>query len=86
VTLDALEALDDAPARDALLLPIDAPLAGMPRVDVDADGALTLIQGRTVGGSALLPGRYRCYAESRFLGIVDVAGSVLRPLRMTRSD
>jgi tRNA pseudouridine55 synthase len=85
VTLDALEALPGE-ARDELLLPIDAPLADMPRVDVDAEGARALAQGRGLTGSALAAGRYRCYAQSRFLGIVTVAESVIHPLRMVRLD
>jgi tRNA pseudouridine55 synthase len=82
VTLDVLEAIADPAQRDALLLPVDAPLSGMSRLDVDADSALALIQGRSVSESTRTPGRYRCYAPRRFLGIVEVVGNVIRPLRM----
>lgn len=44
VTLEALEAAE-APARDALLLPVDAPPAAMPRLDIAADAARALWQG-----------------------------------------
>ena len=41
VSLEALEAMDDA-ARDARLLPVDALLASLPRLDLDAGGRLAL--------------------------------------------
>jgi tRNA pseudouridine55 synthase len=85
VTLEALEAAD-APTRDALLLPVDAPLAAMPRLDIAADAARALWQGRTVVDTAQTPGRYRCHAPIGFVGVVDVVDGVIRPLRMARPD
>jgi tRNA pseudouridine55 synthase len=86
VTLDALEALAPV-ARDARLLPVDAPLSGMARVDVDAAAALALIQGKTVAAAGLAAGRYRCYATgARFLGVVEAAGGTLRSVRLARTD
>ena len=46
ISLDELEQLPAA-AREACLLCTDAPLAGLPRVDVDAEQAHGLIQGRS---------------------------------------
>lgn len=86
VTLAALEALGDPAARDALLLPMEALVASMPRLDVDANGARALMQGRTVTAVEPVSGRYRCHVASRFLGVVDVADGVIRPLRMTRTE
>jgi tRNA pseudouridine55 synthase len=86
VTLEALETAN-ATARDARLLPVDAPLSGMPEIAVDAPSALALVQGRTAVARATKTGRYRCYGPGgRFLGIVDAAGETLRPVRLARTD
>jgi tRNA pseudouridine55 synthase len=86
VTLAALEALDPD-ARDALLLPVDAPLAGLPAVAVDASTEAALTQGRTAAAPKGVQGLCRCYGPGRrFLGLVDAAGGILRPLRLTRTD
>jgi tRNA pseudouridine55 synthase len=84
ITLERLEAMEAA-AREALLLPADAPLASLPRVDVDAAGAQALAQGRAIARTGLCPGRYRCYAPSQFLGVVDVAGDTVRAARLVRA-
>jgi tRNA pseudouridine55 synthase len=84
VTLDALEECDPD-ARDAYLLPADSLLASMPRLDVDADTARSLMQGRTVAAAGR-PGRYRGYRGERFLGVVDIDDEVIRPRRMARTD
>jgi tRNA pseudouridine55 synthase len=86
VTLDALEAMDGAD-RDALLLPVDAPLGGMPSVGVDADTALALVHGRVAPAPACAPGRYRCYGPGgRFVGVVDADAAGLRAVRLLRVD
>ena len=71
VTLDDLERDDDA-ARSARLLPVDAPLAGMPRLDVGAEAARLLAYGQQPHVDAK-PGCYRVYAPgARFVGLADV--------------
>ncbi len=86
VTLQALETMDAA-ARDALLLPIDAPLRAMPEIAVDAASALALVQGRLAATPAGVAGRFRCYGPGAcFLGIVDAGGGTLRPVRLARTD
>jgi tRNA pseudouridine55 synthase len=85
VTLGALETLDE-PGRDALLGPIDAPLAAMPRLDLCEADALALIQGRTVRAGPRRPGRYRAYAGGLFVGLIGVDETQVRALRMARSD
>ncbi len=85
VTLGSLETLDEQ-ARDALLLPVDAPLAAMPRVELSESDALALIQGRAVDAGPRSPGRYRGYAGGRFVGLVGVDETQLRALRMARCD
>jgi tRNA pseudouridine55 synthase len=85
ITLEALEAMPDAAARNAVLLAIDSPVAALPPLDVDPASAQALAHGRTVLAPTLAPGRYRCRAAGRFLGTVDVADGVIRPRRMARA-
>ncbi len=86
VTLEALEAMDGA-ARDALLLPADAPLAGVARLDIDALGARALVFGQVAGAPPETIGTYRCYGpHGAFLGLVESAGGTLRALRLARTD
>jgi len=86
VTLSALEAMDVA-ARDALLLPPDAPLSLVARLDVDAPTALALAQGRGGAAPVEAQGTFRCYGPvGRFVGLVEAAGGALRPLRLARTD
>ncbi len=86
VTLEALEAMDPA-ARDALLLPADAPLAGVARLDVDAATAQALAEGRLGRAPEGAPGKYRCYGpQGHFVGLVESAGGALRALRLARTD
>jgi tRNA pseudouridine55 synthase len=84
ITLAALEATDAA-ARDALLLPVDASVVAMPRLDVDADAGMALQCGRAVESAGVAPGRYRCYAAADFIGMVDVADHTVRAARLTRT-
>ena len=86
VTLEALEAMDIT-ARDALLLPADAPLAGVARLDVDAPTAQALVEGRVGGVPLEACGKHRCYGPGgRFLGLVECSGGTLRALRLSRTD
>jgi tRNA pseudouridine55 synthase len=86
VPLAALEALELS-ARDALLLPVDAALAGIERLDVDVATAAALAQGRTGSAPADSHGRYRCYNPSgRFVGLVESRGGELRAVRLARTD
>lgn len=73
VTLDGLEQL--APAdRDALLLPEDALLTSLPRVDLDSPTAWRLGHGQSVAHSAVhAAGLARVYGPGgAFLGVVEV--------------
>ncbi len=86
VTLEALETMEDT-ARDALLLPSDAPLSGLARVDVDASTARDLAAGRPGRSPPDMSGRHRCYdAHGRFLGLVEASAGELRPVRLTRTE
>lgn len=73
VTLEQLEQM--APAeRNALLLPEDALVSSLPRLDLDAAGALRLRHGQSVERSeAHTAGLARIYGPSReFLGVGEV--------------
>jgi tRNA pseudouridine55 synthase len=86
VTLDVLEAMA-LPERDGRLLPADAALSGIERLDVDAATALALVQGRAGSAPAESRGRYRCYGPAgRFVGLVESANGELRALRLARTD
>ncbi len=83
LTIEALEGFDCV-GRDARLLDIDATVAGLPRLTVDADAARRLGQGQALAIGAAAPGCYRCYGPSGFIGLVE-AGDALRALRMLNS-
>jgi tRNA pseudouridine55 synthase len=69
-----------------MLLPVEALVASMPRLEVDAEEARALMQGRTVVAPAAPSGRYRGFGPKGFVGTVDVVEGLIRPLRMTRTE
>jgi tRNA pseudouridine55 synthase len=81
LSLDALEALDDA-ARDARLLPVDALLSTLPRLELDAADAWRLGCGQAIAGGDLSDGDYRAYTAGRFVGVARANSGVLRPRRL----
>jgi tRNA pseudouridine55 synthase len=86
VSLAALEAMELA-ERDALLLPADAPLIDVDRLDVDAATAVALIQGRVASAPPDSHGRFRCYGPSeQFVGLVEAREGELRAVRLARTD
>lgn len=84
VTLERLGQM--APAeRNALLLPEDALVSSLPRLDLDAEGALRLRHGQSVERSeAHTAGLARIYGPSReFLGVGEVtAPGRIEPRRL----
>jgi tRNA pseudouridine55 synthase len=89
-TFEALEALSPE-QRLAVLLPVDAALAGVRRLDLSAAGVGAFRQGQTVSLPATLPetlpGTVRIYAASLgFLGLGELqAAGRLVPLRLISS-
>ncbi len=85
-TFEALEALSgDERALDALLLPVDAALAGYAALELAADDAQRVLQGQAVVVPAPAAARLRLYAPGgRFLGLgeSDAGGAAVRPLRI----
>lgn len=73
VTLEQVEQLEAA-ERDALLLPPDVLVAGLPRLDLDAELALQLIRGQPVERAGeRVTGLARVYGPNgEFLGVVEV--------------
>lgn len=73
ITLEQLERMTPA-ARDALLLPEDALVSALPRLDLDAAGALQLRHGQAVDRAATCgEGLARIYGPNReFLGVAEV--------------
>ncbi len=89
-TFEALAARSgDEPALDALLLPVDAALAGLPALTLDAPGVGALLHGRPVAAAVAAGAAVRLYAaDGRFLGLGegDASGEHVRPTRLLRSD
>jgi tRNA pseudouridine55 synthase len=85
LTLDTLEATAAAD-RDPLLLPSYAPLADMRRLEIDAESARALSEGRVASAPPGAAGRYCCFeAGGRFVGVVDVDAEGMRAVRLVRS-
>jgi tRNA pseudouridine55 synthase len=86
VTLDELARLD-LPARRARLLPPDALLAGLPRVELDAGEAGRFSQGQRLPLRIAAAPRVRVYAgEARLLGVASVdEHGVLAPRRLIQA-
>ena len=69
LSLEQLDAMS-IEARDAALLPADAAIADLPRLELDADSAHYLLQGQAVWKSGLdSDGPFRLYANNVFLGM-----------------
>ncbi|MBV2265302.1 MAG: tRNA pseudouridine(55) synthase TruB [Thauera sp.] len=71
VTLEVLEAAGEG-ARDALLAPVDALVAGFPVLRLDAEAARGLLQGRALALAGAQPGaKVRAYGPGGFLGLAQ---------------
>ncbi|WP_062353561.1 tRNA pseudouridine(55) synthase TruB [Pseudoxanthomonas mexicana] len=86
-TLEALQTLAEQggeAALDACLLPIEAGLAGFPRVDVDAVGVRRLAQGQRLPGHSVSDGPVAVHGpEGRVVGLGTVAADgTLSPQRL----
>ena len=79
--LETLEALSE-PERDALLLPVDALVGGLRRIDLEGSEALRFRQGQRLERRDLSDGLLRIYAGGTFAGIAAAAAGVLRPRRL----
>jgi len=85
LTLDELETLD-LPARRARLLPPDALLASLPRVDLDASDAGRFVLGQRLPLRIAASPRVRVYArDAQLLGVASIdEHGVLAPQRLVQ--
>jgi tRNA pseudouridine55 synthase len=83
VTLPRLEALEPG-QRNVLVLPVDALLDPLPRVDLDAEAAQRLSRGQSTKVSGSTPGRVRLYGrDGYFLGVGEAdAEGIVVPRRL----
>jgi len=81
VTLDDLEQRAET-ARDAALLPVDALVAGLARLDLEDNDAIRLEQGQAIVRAELVDGIVRVYTARGFAGVASVVGGIVRPRRL----
>jgi tRNA pseudouridine55 synthase len=81
VTLDDLQQRSEA-VRDAALLPVDALVAGLARLDLGDNDATRLVQGQAVVRGGLVDGIVRVYTAGGFAGVASVAGGIVRARRL----
>jgi tRNA pseudouridine55 synthase len=81
VTLDDLQQCPEA-ALDAALLPVDALVAGLARLDLEDNDAIRLAQGQAVVRAGLADGVVRLYTARGFAGVASVVGGIVRPRRL----
>ncbi len=87
VTPSRLEALTQTECR-ALLLPMDAPLAALPKLEVASAGERALLLGQPIAARVDAAGPVRLYDEQgRFLGVGESSGDGwVRPRRLVRPE
>ena len=84
-SLQRLESMTDA-ERDACLLPLDCMLMNLPRLDLDDVQAGRLAQGQRLGLDLALPdGKLRLYVAGDFIGLAELTGRRLAPVRLISS-
>lgn len=65
---DQLKAMDSQQLSE-IMIPVDAPLAGIPAVDLSEDQAIRIQQGQQIQTEHKLGGKVRIYCEQSFLGL-----------------
>ncbi len=85
IGFDALAAADAA-ARARRLLPVDALVAALPRLELEPAQAADLQHGRCIAYRGAAPACARAYAAGRFLGVVGVGAGELRAQRLMSSS
>lgn len=81
-TLDRLEGLGEE-GRDALLVPADRVLGGLPRCDLDTDQQRRFLCGQTVPLASPAEGLQRVYGiDGNFLGLAEAGAGMLIPRRL----
>ncbi len=87
ITLEAFQAMSEAD-RAARLLPVDALLAGLPSLQLDAAEARRIAQGQSVTRHVAAPGLLRMYGPGgAFLGVAETSGAgTVEPRRLISSQ
>jgi len=81
-TLEAIGALPE-PERDRLLMPLEALLEGLPRIELAPGDTGRFVHGGAIHGAGGEPGRCRVYGADRgLLGLGERTAQGLRPLRL----
>jgi tRNA pseudouridine55 synthase len=69
--------------REAFVLPVDSLLQDLPVLELDAVQVTRIAQGQRLAVEVALPdGKVRLYGAGHFVGIADLAGRLLTPVRM----
>jgi tRNA pseudouridine55 synthase len=84
-SFDQLELMDST-QRDAKVLPLDALVQDLPRLDLDEQQTIRFAQGQKLGMELPLAlGKYRLYSSERFIGVGEWLGYGLAPSRLLGS-
>jgi tRNA pseudouridine55 synthase len=81
LALDELQQRSPA-ERDAALLPVDALVSALARLDLDGYAAHRLANGQAVEQAGVGDGMVRVYAQGIFAGVATVTAGVLRARRL----
>ncbi len=84
-TLAQLEAMT-MPQRDACLMPLDNLLQELPALELDAAQMIRIAQGQRLVIETVLPDcKVRLYGAGRFIGVGNLEGQQLAPVRLLSS-
>lgn len=84
-TLLQLEAMSET-QRDACVLPVDCMLQAMPLLELDETELRRMAQGQRLGKQLNFPdGPVRLYSSGRFVGVGELLGTRLAPVRLLSS-
>jgi tRNA pseudouridine55 synthase len=84
-TFENLEGMDDT-QRHACLMPLDRLVQNLPDLELDEIQANRLAQGQRLGLSDSKPdGKRRLYVAGRFIGLGELEGGRLTPIRLLSS-
>lgn len=69
--------------REACLLPVDSLLRDLPLLELDERQVTRIAQGQRLAVDSTLPdGKVRLYGDGRFIGVADLEGRRLAPVRL----
>ena len=80
-TFDRLAALSEA-ERDAQLLPADALVGALPKLDLSSEEAARILRGQAIPRAGIVDGSYRAYASEVFAGVAHAIEGIVYPRRL----